>query len=191
MKYRTLIGIPAAIVLTLVQLAPVSGYAQHRHGADRIHQLDRDRNFDRDRGWGRDRAEIRERPQDWERLSLRDPSAMKDQDIYGHEHMTPEECQQYRDRLANIGTSELRRKFQAEHEEMMRMRALVRGVDLVPPGQARIYGGELMTVQERNNFREQLRWLKAGKEREQFLARHRDQVDERARALGYKIKEAK
>ena len=191
MKYRTLIGIPVAIVLTLVSIAPVPGHAQHRQGADRFHQLDRDRNLDRDRGWDRDRAEIRERPRDWDRLSLRDPSGMKDQDIYGHEYMTPEACQQYRDRLGNIATSESRQKFQAEHEEMMRMRALVQGGDLVPPGQAPVYGGELMTVQERNKFREQLRWLKAGKERRQFLTRHREQMDERARALGYKIKEAK
>lgn len=201
MKYRTSIGIPVAIVLALVFMTPDSGHAQHRQGADRMHQLDRDRNFDRDRdrsldrdldrGRDRDRADIRERPRDWDRLSRRDPSGMKDQDIYGHEYMTPEERQQYRERLGNIATSELRQKFQAEHEELMQMRALVKGGDLVPPGQAPIYGGELMTVQERNKYREQLRRLKAGKERQQFLSRHRDLVDERARALGYKIKEAK
>ncbi len=185
MNYRTLLGISIALVLALTSIAPIPGHAQHRQGVDRMHQLDRDRAFDRDR------AEIREQPRDWDRLNRRDVSGLKDRDIYGHEFMTADECQQYRERLGNIDTSELRQKFQMLHEELMRKRALAQGGDLVPPGQGAVYGGELMTVQERNKYRELLRLLDAGNARHRFLARHRDLMDERASALGYKIKETK
>lgn len=183
MNYRKLIGISITMLFAAISIAPAAGHAQQRHGVDRMHQLDRDRNYDRDR------AEIREIPQDWDRLNLRDPSEMKDQDIYGYEYMTAEERKRYRDRLRNFDTSESRQEFQRQHEELVRRRALAQGGDLVPPGQGPVYGGELMTAQERNKYREQMRWLKAGKERQEFLARHRERMDERACALDYKIKE--
>lgn len=179
------------MVLALISFAPNPGQSEQRQGADRIHQLDRDRTFDRDRRQDDSRVETREQPWDWDRLNLPNLSGMKDQEIYGHEFMTTEECQQYRHRLGNLDTSEARRKFQAQHEEMMRKRALVQGEDLIPPGQGPVYGGELMTVQERNRYRERLRWFDAGKARQQLLVSHRHRMDERARALGYKIKEAK
>ncbi len=190
-KYRTLTGILVAMVLALISLTPVTGYAQQQHGAGRDHQLDRDRTFDRDRRQDDRRVKTREQPRDWDRLNFPTPSKMKDQDIYGHEFMTIGERQQYRDRLGDLNTSQSRRKFQAKHEKMMRKRALLHGGDLIPPGQGPAYGGELMTVQERNRFREQLRLLDVGKARQKFLASHRHRMDERARALGYKIKEAK
>ncbi len=191
MKYKTLTGILVVIVLALMSLTPVTGYAQQHQGADRIHQLDRDRTLDRDRRQDARRVETREQPRDWDRLNFPDPSKMKDPDIYGHKFMTTEERQQYRDRLGDLDTSQSRRKFQAQHEKMMRKRALLHGGDLIPPGQGRAYGGELMTVQERNRFREQLRWLDAGTARRKYLASHRRRMDERARALGYRIKEEK
>lgn len=191
MNYKTAISLLVAMVLALTSLTNVAEGGQQRHGADRIHQIDRDRTFDRDRRRDRDRTETREHSRDRGRFDIRDPSQMKDQDIYGHEFMTAKECNQYRHQLGSADTPDAQQKFQAQHEEMMQKRALDQGGDLVPPGQEPVYGGELMTVQERNRYRERLRWLDAGDEREKLLARHRDRMDERARALGYKIKEAR
>ena len=47
-----------------------------------------------------------------------------------------------------------------------------------------IYGGNLMTVEERNRYREQLRALGSDAEREAFLARHREEMQLRARERG-------
>jgi hypothetical protein len=183
-NYRSAISVFVAVSLALTSSASIAGVGQH-HDADRFRQVDRDRNFDRDR----DRSEFRGQPRDWDRLNIRDPFRMKDEDIYGHEFMTSEERQEYRHRLGNSDTPDSLQECQTQHEALMQKRALERGGDLVPPGQGPVYGGELMTVQERNRFREQLRRIEAGKEHQQFLARHRDRMNERARALGYEIKE--
>lgn len=53
-----------------------------------------------------------------------------------------------------------------------------------------IYGNEFMSVQERNEYREQLRLLGSEAERQQLQAQHREQMNERARALNLDIEEA-
>lgn len=62
---------------------------------------------------------------------------MRDQQIYGSEMMTPEERQEYRDRMRNATSAEEREQVRAEHHERMAERAQERGVDLppAPPGQ--------------------------------------------------------
>ena len=58
-----------------------------------------------------------------------------------------------------------------------------------PAGQGKgagngIYGGNLMTVEERNQYREQLGGLKTEQERTQFQAQHREQMQLRAKEKG-------
>lgn len=50
--------------------------------------------------------------------------------------------------------------------------------------QDRIYGSELMTRQERNDYRNRMRTLKTRQEREAFRLEHHKQMQERARAQG-------
>jgi len=90
----------------------------------------------------------------------------------------------------NMETVQAREEFQAQHEKQMQERAQKEGKDLVPPGQSPIYGGELMTVQERNQYREQLREMDSDEEREKFQAQHREQMNQRAKALELDIEEA-
>ena len=47
-----------------------------------------------------------------------------------------------------------------------------------------IYGGNLMTVQERNQYRDQLGGLKTEQERNEFKARHQEQMQSRAKERG-------
>ena len=197
MKCKMAISILVAWMLALTPSTSFAGIGQHGPGADRAQHADRDRDrtrqADRDRMFDRDRAQDRVRmgipEQDWDRLNIRDPSRMKDKDIYGSKFMTAAERKRYRDQLGKTDTPESRLSFEAQHEETMQKRALALGEDLVPPGQGPVYGGDYMTAQERNRYREQLRWLNAGKERKRFMVKHRERMDERARALGHEIEE--
>jgi GTPase involved in cell partitioning and DNA repair len=160
--------------------------------------MDRDRDYDRDMDQDRDRDQLRgydqdqdrDRVQDRDRLHVTDPASMRDDDIYGSVMMSEEELKQYRNQLMNMETVEAREQYQTKHEAKMQERAQLQGKDLVPPGQGPIYGGELMTVQERNEYREQLRHMDSDEEREKFQAQHHEQMNLRAKALELDIEEA-
>jgi hypothetical protein len=198
MKIRTAISILVASVLAVTSMSAFAGQGQGPGNgganADRGHQMDRDRNYDRDRMSDRDRRQDRDRSddpqQDRDRDRLQDPAKMQDGDIYGNELMSNTERKQYRKELGNYGTQESRGQYQARHEERLQKRALQQGKDLVPPGQGQIYGGEFMSVQERNQYREQLRLVESDQEREQFHAQHRDRVNQRAKALDLEVQDA-
>lgn len=191
MRFRTAIS---ALMASLIALASVPGFAGPGQGqgggggADRAQQMDRDRDFDRGRMQDRDRLD--EPDQDRDRTRIHDPANMKDQDIYGSDLMTQAERNRYRDQLGKSDEQGLGQEFQVQHEMTMQKRALNQGLDLVPPGQGPIYGGELMTVQERNEYREMMRLSESEAEREQIQARHREQMRERSRALEIEIEAA-
>ncbi len=195
MKSSTAISILVALVLASTS---TSSFAQRGQGgganADRAQQVDRDRAYDRDRMSDRDRTQDRDRSdvpdQDRDRDRLQNPASLKDQDIYGNELMSDAERGQYRSELGNSTTQESRMEQQAQHELMMQERALQQGQDLVPPGQGSVYGGEFMSVQERNQYREQLRLADSDQEREQLQSQQRDRVNQRAEALGLDVEDA-
>jgi hypothetical protein len=150
--------------------------------------MDRDRDQDRDQASGHDQDQ--DRVQDRDRLHVSDPASLRDGDVYGSALMSEEELKQYRNQLMNMETAEAREQHQTRHEAKMQERAQLQGKDLVPPGQGPIYGGELMTVQERNQYREQLRHMDSQDEVEKFQAQHREQMELRAKALELDIEEA-
>lgn len=56
-------------------------------------------------------------------------------------------------------------------------------------GEQGIYGNELMSVEERNRYREQLRLTESDpKARTKFLAQHQEEMQARAKARGAKVK---
>jgi hypothetical protein len=65
----------------------------------------------------------KDRLHDRDRTRLQDPSKLKDEDIYGHKIMSPEELNRYRERLRLLKTKEERVKFEAQHREEMQKRA--------------------------------------------------------------------
>ena len=136
------------------------------------------------KGGGSDRAQPIEQQQAQERARIRD------EQIYGHELMTQKELNQYREQMQTMQSTRAREQFQAQHEDKMRARARQQNKDLVPPGQGPIYRGDLMSVQERNEYREQLRIIEAEEERAKFLARHREKMDQRAEAVDEDTEEA-
>ena len=206
MRYRLSISLILAAMLALTFMTADAQQGQGGGSGDRDQQMDRDydrdmdrdRDYDRDMDRDRDRDQLmthdgdqdRDRIQDRDRLHVTDPASLQDADIYGNALMSEDELNQYRNQLMNKETVQAREQYQAQHEEMMQERAQKQGKDLVPPGQGPIYGGELMTVQERNQYREQLRHMNSDEEREKFQARHREQINVRAKALELDIEEA-
>lgn len=201
MKLRTTISILVASALAFTAMSSFAGQGQRGgENADRGQQADRertyDRTYDRDRMSDRDQRQDRaragspEQDRDRDRTNIQDPANIKDQDIYGNELMTNAERKQYRNELGNSDSQQSRENMQFQHEQKMQERALQQGQDLVPPGQGPVYGGELMSVQERNQYREQLRLIDSDEERQQYQAQHRDRVNQRAHALGFEVEEA-
>ena len=204
MRKSVVIGIIAASMLAASAIAVDAQQGKGGGGQDRDQQMDRDRTYDHDRTYDRDRIQDRTRldvpdqdrdrdkdqDRDQDRIHQDAAASLKNADIYGSALMTEQERNQYRHQLQSMESAQEREQFQAQHEKQMQERAQKQGVDLVPPGQGPIYGGELMTVQERNQYREQLRNMESAEEAEKFQAQHREKMRQRAEALEREIEEA-
>lgn len=191
MKSGTAVTILVSSILALTSMSAMAQKGQGRGtGMDRTQQADRDRTYDRDRTQDRARTDAQKQDRDRDRDRIHDPANMGDKDIYGNELMTTTERAQYRKEVGNLETQAARNEFQARHEAKMQERARLKDQDLVPPGQGPIYGSKIMSVKERNEYREQLRTLGTQQEREQFQAQHRDRITKRADALGVKVEDA-
>ena len=144
------------------------------------------------KGGGSDRAQPieQQQAQDRMRIETQERERIRDEQIYGHELMTRKELNQYREQMQKMQSTRARAQFESQHEDKMRERARQQNKDLVPPGQGPIYRGDLMSVQERNEYREQLRIIEAEEERARFLARHREKMDQRAEAVDEDTEEA-
>ena len=192
MQNKASISALVTIALALTSLSAFAqGGGQSGGQADRASQVDRDHTYDRDRQQDRDLLDVsdRDRDRDRDRLQVQDYSQLKDREIYGSQLMSAEERNLYREQLQNAATAREREQIQAEHHEQMQARADEQGLDLVPPGQGPIYGGNVMTVQERNEYREQLRLIESDQEREQLIAKHREEVQARAKRRGVELEE--
>jgi hypothetical protein len=141
-------------------------------------------------GGGSDRAQPVEQQQAQDRMRIETQERERDEQIYGHELMTSKELNQYREQMQKMQSTKAREQYKAQHEDKMRERARQQNKDLVPPGQGPMYRGDLMSVQERNEYREQLRIIEAEEQRARFLARHREKMDQRAESAHEETEEA-
>lgn len=148
---RTFTGI-CALLVTAMALAPLTGFAQGQgqgqgqdrdRGAHEPHhraqvergQSDHDRDRMRDRDRIHDPAQDRDRVQD--RTHAPDQASFGDQDIYGHELMSVQERNQYREQLRLVESDPQKKtRFQAQHREEMQVRANAQGVTLAEPPEA-------------------------------------------------------
>lgn len=200
--------IPFGLVGALILAAP--GFAQHGppstppqsqppHGQPRG-DMERDRTFDRDQDLDRmhdqdqdrdrmhDQDQDRDRMHDQDRLHHPDFSRLQDDDIYGRELLSAEERNAYRRQLQEAASAEERRRIEEQHREMVHQRAEERGVQLAPPGRG-IYGGAMMSVEERARYREQLHMLDSDAARRQFMSEHRQSMQQRAQAEGVPLED--
>lgn len=190
--------IPFGLVGALILAAPA--FAQHGppstppqsqppHGQPRG-DMERDRTFDRDQDRDRmpDKDQDRDRMHDQDRLHHPDFSRLQDDDIYGRELLTAEERNAFRRQLQQAESAEERRRIEEQHREMVHERAEERGVQLAPPGRG-IYGGAMMSIEERARYREQLQMLDSEAARRQFMSEHRQSMQERAQAEGVPLED--
>jgi hypothetical protein len=114
--------------------------------------------------------------------------------MYGYELMTPEERQAYMDRMRNAKTPEERTKLRDEHRAEMQKRAKEKGVTLAEPrgpgdpgggprggpggGRGQMYGEQLFSQQERDDYRKRMQEAKTPEERTKI----RDEVHATAQA---------
>lgn len=195
MRAKTKIAVlvtTALAVTPLITLAQGMGAGGANGSAQDRAQIERgQRDLDRDRLQDRDRittpSHDRDRIQD--RTHVPDFAKLSDHDIYGSEMMTAQERNTYRNQLQAAGSSEKRARIEKEHRQQMQARAEKNGVEIVPPGKG-IYGGEMMSVEERNQYREQLRLVDADeKERTKFKAMHQEKMQARAKAQGVDLED--
>lgn len=201
MKIQTTISILTA---TALALASFSAIAQGRNGQGGAQAQDRaqiergQKDFSRDRLRDRDRSTVpsRDRDRDQDRTHVPDNAKLGENGVYGGGLMSIEERNQYREQLRQTESDpKARTKFMAQHQEEMQARAKQQGVELGSPGFASnagngIYGGDLMSVQERNQYREQLQLTESDpKARTKFMAQHQEKMQARAKTMGASIDE--
>ena len=152
---KTFTGI-CALIVTAMALAPLTGFAQGQgqgqgqrqdRGAHQPHyraQVERGQSdFDRDRMRDRDRIHqtAQDPEQDRDRIQDRtkapDNAGFGDQDIYGHELMSVQERNQYREQLRLVESDpQQKTQLEAKHREEMQVRAREQGVTLDDPSEA-------------------------------------------------------
>lgn len=106
-----------------------------------------------------------------------------DEPIYGGELMTKRQRKEYRTMLQEAGSAARREQLMASHREAMANHAWEHGIF---PGREPVYGGHMMTEQERANFRQQMQSAGSAAAREQIRAEHRNLIQERARLYDLK-----
>lgn len=79
----------------------------------------------------------------------------------------------------------------AQDRDRVRDQDRTHAPDNAKPGAKGIYGNELMSVEERNQYREQLRLTESDpKARTKFMAQHQEKMQVRAKQQGVKINDA-
>ena len=120
--------------------------------------------------------------------------------IYGQQLMTQQEQEQYRERVRAARTDEDRAALREQHREAMQARARERGVELpdvaapggpgretTPPARGPARGRELMTEEERERHRQEMRSKTTAEERERARREKHEEMKERAREQGVEI----
>lgn len=169
MRSKLLLSLIIALSASTVALAAPQGMGkgQSQQGMGQG-DMQRDRMMDKDKM----------HDQKMDRDRMHDRMHQDSMSMMGYSLMTPEERQAYHQQMMNAKTAEERQQLMQQHREMMMQRAEQQGVDLEDRP---IFGRQLMTQEERNQYREQLYQAKDDAERQQIRAQHREEMLQRAR----------
>ena len=105
---------------------------------------------------------------------------MPDEGMYGHQMMTAEERERYRQQLDGAANDREWSRMRAEHQREMQARAKAQGRQLDPP----IFGQHMMTMEERKRYTERMQAAKTDAERARIREEHQQQMMQRAEELG-------
>ncbi len=160
MKAQTTIGILVASALALTSASAVAQGRQGQGGASAPQRAQVERG---QRDFDRDRMRDRDR--------VNDPAQDRKQDRKQDRTNAPENGQMTKQR-------------QMTQDQQGQMKQNQQG----QMNQQGIYGGELMSEQERNQYREQLRLTDSDPEQQtRFKAQHQEKMQERAKEKGVKL----
>ena len=106
--------------------------------------------------------------------------------VYGGALMSKKERKTYRKNLEKAQSVKDRERIRNEHRQKMQMQAWQRGLN---SDREAIYGGHLLTRQERIDFRAQMRDAASAEDRERIRAEHHGIVETRARDRGENLGE--
>jgi len=101
-------------------------------------------------------------------------------EIYGHEMMSAEQRNQYRDRLSAAQSDKEWAQLRAEHQVEIQTRARSQGGELDPP----VLGEHMMTTKERNRYEDRLARASSDAQRNRIREEHQILIRDRARELG-------
>jgi len=161
MKTRTGVITLAACALALMSTA---AFAQGQAGQGAAQRPQADRMMDRDLQQDHDR--MQQSARDKAQQQAKDKQAAMDQ-------------QQARDQQAAMDQQQSQQKDQAMEQKQQKE------MEHTPDQQ--IYGHALMSVEERNEYREKLRMIDSDDERGKFVAEHREEMQLRADAQGMSL----
>ncbi|NCF24861.1 MAG: hypothetical protein GWP60_10000 [Gammaproteobacteria bacterium] len=157
---RTLLKYSALVVAAMV-LLPIDGFAQGRGQG----------------GGGGDQAHARDRAQVERGQTDHDRDRIRDRDRIHQSAMDPAQ---------DMTMAQERKQVQERQQVREQKQIHVPGTGNGPDSD--IYGHELMSVQERSRYREQLRLVESDPEQKtRFLAQHQEQMQARANAQGVVI----
>ena len=158
---RTLLKYSALLAAAVV-LLPIDGFAQGRGS-----------------GGGGDQAGARERAQVERGQMDHDRDRMRDRDRIHQDAMASTQ-----DPMQAQERKQAQEREQVQEQKQIHVPGTGNGPD------SDIYGHEMMSVQERNRYREQLQLVQSDPEQKnRFLAQHREQMQARAKAQGVFIDE--
>jgi hypothetical protein len=105
---------------------------------------------------------------------------MPDHGMYGHEMMTVEERERFRQQLDNARSDREWSQLRAEHQREMQARARAQGRQLDPP----VFGQHMMTMEEQKRYSDRMQAAKNDEERVRIRQEHQQMMMERASELG-------
>jgi hypothetical protein len=105
---------------------------------------------------------------------------LNDNEIYGHEMMSPEERNQYRERRNASQSDKEWAQLRAEHQVEIQTRARSQGSELDPP----VFGEHMMTTKERNRYEDRLARASSDAQRNRIREEHQNLIQDRAREFG-------
>ena len=105
---------------------------------------------------------------------------MPDDGMYGHQMMTTEERERYRQQLDGADNDREWSRMRAEHQREMQARAKAQGRQLDPP----VFGQHMMTMEERNRYTQRMQAATTDAEKARVREEHQQQMMQRAEGLG-------
>lgn len=105
---------------------------------------------------------------------------MPDDGMYGHQMMTTEERERYRQQLDGADNDREWSRMRAEHQREMQARAKAQGRQLDPP----VFGQHMMTMEERNRYTQRMQAATTDAEKARVREEHQQQMMQRAEDLG-------